>query len=170
MCSLGAGPRAVLDADAATYKRWYKHVDIANVDTCTELMALVERGSDIIHLSATVALGGWLTGSDAPVQGTDLISMCSEHQVKLLWIASENSPEHYISGFRAVGKRLNLVMTISRNGESFTGFLDGLLSRISRGAELPNAWTAMAPQTPGCARPDLPSCIFFAGWPDARLR
>ena len=28
----------------------------------------------------------------------------------------------------------------------------------------------MAPQTPGCARPDLPSCIFFAGWPDARLK
>jgi hypothetical protein len=157
------------EADAATYKRWYKHVDIANVDTSTELMALVEGGSDIIHLTATVASGGWLTGGDHPAQGTDLISKCGEYQVKLLWIASENSPEQYISGFRASGKRLNLVMTISRNGDSFTGFLDGLLSRISQGTALPNAWTAMAPQTPGRARPDLPSCIFFAGWPDARL-
>jgi hypothetical protein len=133
-------------------------------------MTLVKRGSDIIHLSAMVAPGGWLSGGDSLVQGTDLIARCSEHQVKLLWIASENRSEHYISGFRAAGKRLNLVLTISRNGESFAGFLDGLLSRISQGAPLPGAWAAMAPQTPGCAQPDLPSCIFFAGWPDARLR
>lgn len=41
LCNLGSGPRHVLDADVAKYKRWYSHVDVAYVDTCSEPMALV---------------------------------------------------------------------------------------------------------------------------------
>ena len=72
-------------------------------------------------------------------------------------------------GFGAAGKPLNLIMTISRNGANFEGFLEGLLSRVSHGSTLPSAWAAMAPQLPGSRQQALPSCIFFAGRPDARL-
>lgn len=170
VCTLGDSFRTMRDSDAAAYRRWYKCVDIAAFDTVSELLAATRLGNDIIHLSASLGPGGWLSASDARVLGTDLIAKCSEQQVKLLWIASENKPDDYVSGFRAAGKRLNLVMTLDRNGESFTSFLNELLSRISQGARLPNAWAAMAPQVPGSVRPGQPGCIFFAGWPDASFR
>jgi hypothetical protein len=89
--------------------------------------------------------------------------------VKLLWIASDNPPEGYIKHFRARGKKLNLVMTISRKGEKFTDFLGGLLAQMAQGTTMPTAWVKLAPQSPKTAS-DAPECIFFAGRGGVLLR
>jgi hypothetical protein len=89
----------------------------------------------------------------------------------LLWVASENKPEAYIRGFKAAGKRLNLVMTINRNGSKFLPFLEKLLSRMSAGETMPAAWVSVSPQGPNDPRQqDSPACIFSAGRGGVRLR
>ena len=103
------------------------------------------------------------------ISGTELIEKCCDAGLKLLWIASENPPDGYIKNFRARGKKLNLVMTISRKGEKFTDFLDGLLAQMSQGTTMPTAWVNLVPQRPKTAS-DAPECIFFAGRGGVLLR
>lgn len=169
VCTLDTCFGAQLEADASVYSCHYKRVDVAVYQSIGELVKAVDLSYDIVHMFTRLAPGGLLVDPEGSILGSDLIAKCCEKDVKVLWIASENKSDDYIKGFGAAGKPLNLIMTISRNGANFEGFLEGLLSRVSHGSTLPSAWAAMAPQLPGSRQQALPSCIFFAGRPDARL-
>jgi hypothetical protein len=125
-----------------------------------------------VHLFCDALPDGNITDSrGAKIAGTSLIQSCCNSDVKLLWVASENKREAYIRGFKAAGKRLNLVMTINRNGSKFLPFLEKLLSRMSAGETMPAAWVSVSPQGPNDPRQqDSPACIFSAGRGGVRLR
>jgi len=96
-----------------------------------ELMDAVSRSPDIIHLFCDVSPGGEIANPNGtPVVGTELLDRCCEFNVKLLWIASDNESGGYIAGFKARGKRMNLVMTLKRNDPKFSRFLDQILFRM----------------------------------------
>lgn len=42
------------------------------------------------------------------ITGTELIQRCCDQKVKLLWVASDNSPDGYIKGFAALASALTL--------------------------------------------------------------
>jgi hypothetical protein len=167
VCSLGEQDSPQLKGDAAVYDRYFRHVSASGFGSVAELLRGIDAGYDVVHLFGSLGPNG-LIAADAALAGSDLISRCCERGVKLLWVARENSPEDYVAGLPAGGKRVNLIMTIRRNA-GFEEFLSAILSRVSRGETLPHAWTKEAPQVPNGPHRDLPSCIFFAGWPAAML-
>ena len=118
-----------------------------------------------MHLFCDVSPDGTITDNQgAKIAGTTLIQSCCNSDVKLLWVASENKAEGYIKGFKAAGKRLNLVMTINRNRSKFPKFLEKLLSRMSTGETMPGAWVSISPQRPNDPhQQESPACIFAAG-------
>jgi len=138
--------------------------------TIHELLQTI-GGYDVVHLFVDVSPIGLMVDASAnEISGTDLIEKCCDSGVKLLWVASDNKPEGYIKGFKPV-KPLNLVMTIHRNGPAFATFLGQLLSRMSGGEAMPNAWAPLAPQAAGDPHRDrLPATIFSAGSGGARFR
>ncbi len=162
--------RESFDADSEVYMRHYRCVDALLLSGIAGLLGAIENSYDIVHLFSPLAPGGLLmdTGGMTLI-GSELIERCCERDVKLLWIANENKAEDYVKGFRVAGKPLNLILTISRNGTRFTGFLDKLLSRIASGETLPVAWAALVPQANGPWQQDLPGCIFFAGRAGAKV-
>lgn len=169
VCSLDPCPTVLLQGDAGAYSRYYKHVDILVFQRISALLRAIELRYDMVHLFCPLAPGGRLVDADSTLFGSDLIARCCESGVKLLWVANENNADDYVSGFRAAGRRVNVVMTVDRNGANFDGFLEDLLCRVSQGDTLPSAWTAVVPQAAGEWQKGAPSCIFFAGLPDAKL-
>jgi hypothetical protein len=171
LCTLGQKFAQFLRDDRTSYSRFYPAVTATDFSTIKQLSQAIEKGYDIVHLFCEVSPSGMIVdGRGNTTTGTSLIEKCSDSDVKLLWIASENKAEGYIKGFKLAGKHINLVMTISRNGPKFSAFLEKLLSKLSRGETMPVAWAALAPQAPGRSQQDLPSCIFAAGRLDVRLR
>jgi len=169
VCAVGSGFDGLLKRDADAYKNHYSVTTAATFAGIDELLRAIREGQyDVVHLLCRVDSSGQIDGSGT--RGTELIEDCCASGVKLLWVASENEPDAYIKGFYARGKRLNLVMTIRRNGQNFAEFLDHLLSRMLNGDAMPVAWNDLCPQVPGSAHPDAPECIFFAGRGGVRLR
>ena len=158
----------LLAEDADVYKRYYTVTTALSLRGPEDVIMAVERGFDIVHLLCDFGSCGSIAGSS--VTGDALIDKCCRSGVKLLWVASNNKPDAYIKGFSAGVRALNLVMTINRNGQKFSIFLDQLLSRMSRGDTMPIAWNALAPQIPGLQHSDAPELIFAAGLGSARFR
>lgn len=170
LCTLEQKFTQLLRDDNVSYSHFYS-VTPKEFSTIKQLSQAIEQGYDIVHLFCDVSQGGMVAdGQGHSITGTLLVEKCSNSDVKLLWIASENKADGYIKGFKLAGKHINLVMTISRNGSKFSTFLQKLLSKLSRGETMPVAWAALAPQAPGQGQQDLPSCIFAAGRPGVRLR
>lgn len=158
--------------DSNCYSQFYHTPTVLILKSIQELLATIEKRYDIVHLFCDVSTEGTIAdGRGGKIAGTTVIQSCCDSDVKLLWVASENKPESYINGFKAAGKRLNLVMTVSRNGSKFAPFLEKLLSRMSMGESMPAAWIAISPQSPKDPRhQDSPSCIFSAGRGGVKLR
>jgi hypothetical protein len=164
VCGLGAQFTELVTADGRIWKRFYPSVTANIVSELSELFECLERRYDAVHLFCQTSPRGVITDDKGrTVTGTDIIQKCADCDVKLLWIASDNTSEAYITGFNAKGKRLNLVMTIGRQGANFGDSLEKLLSRMSRGERMPVAWNALWPQIPNASHPDAPNSIFFAG-------
>jgi len=169
--TLGREFAQLLRDDSSSYSRFYPAVTATDFSTIKQLSQAIEKRYDIVHLFCDVSPSGMvLDGRGNTISGTSLIEKCADSDVKLLWIANENTSEGYIKGFKLAGKRINLVMTTNRNGSKFSTFLEKLLSKLSRGETMPMAWGALAPQIPSRSQQDLPSCIFAAGHPGVRLR
>jgi hypothetical protein len=169
VCCLDSGSREAFIADSEVYLRHYSLVDVFS-SGIGDLLGTIEKGYDIVHMFSRLKPGGLLAdASDVTLPGSELIEKCCKRDVKLLWIANENNPDDYVKGFKAAGRPLNLIMTISRNGTKFTSFLEKLLSRISSGEALPAAWAALVPQAEGPWQRNLPGCIFFAGRANVKL-
>ena len=171
VCALDPKFAEFLRIDSVSYSRSYPGVTVREFSTMDELSEAIDQRYDIVHLFCDVSPNGMVSDrSGNTITGTSLIERCCDSDVKLLWVANENKPEDYIKGFKTAGKRINLVMTISRNGSKFSAFFEKLLSRMSSGETMPVAWAALVPQAPGPWQQDLPGCIFGAGRPGARLR
>ncbi len=162
----------LLKADIRTYSQSYPNTTTATLTKIDDFLVMIERGYDIVHLFSEVSPVGLITdGAGTTLTGTRLIEVCCDSDVKLLWVASENSADGYIKGFNLGGKHINLVMTINRNGSKFSSFLDSLLSRMSQGETMPAAWVAIAPQGPrDPPHQELPATIFAAGRGGVRFR
>jgi hypothetical protein len=158
--------------DSTSYSRFYRAPTIAVFAGVQELLETIGKGYDIVHLFCDVSQHGTIIGSNGTTgTGASLIQSCCDSDVKLLWVASENKPDGYIKGFRTDGKRLNLVMTMSRNSSKFSAFLEKILSKMSAGETMPVAWVAVAPQSLQDPRhQESPACIFAAGRGGVKLR
>jgi hypothetical protein len=168
VCALNSRFADLVRADSETYKRCYPATTATTFSNIDELIKAITRGYDVVHLLCDVSPSGAIDGSN--IIGTELIERCCASNVKLLWVASSNAAEGYIKGFKARGKRLNLVMTIDRHGPQFSNFLEKLLTRMSSGDAMPAAWNELCPQVPGSSHQDSPDAIFFAGRGTVRLR
>jgi hypothetical protein len=171
VCSLDTRFDEFLNGDAGVYRHHYRATTTNVFATIQDLIKALGQKYDVVHLLCDVSSRGEITdGSGNNITGTQLIQRCCEENVKLLWIASDNQPQGYVTGFGARGKRLNLVMTIDRNGPNFSDFLQKLLFRMFCGDSMPVAWNDLASQIPGSPHPDAPGLIFFAGRGAVRLR
>jgi hypothetical protein len=162
----------VASADRACYSQFYPAPSQFAFENVQELFAAISKGYDVVHLFCDVTSYGNITD----VQGqetaaTGLIQKCTESDVKLLWVASENKAEGYIMGFKAAQKPLNLVLTLDRKGSRFSDFLQNILRKMSAGETMPAAWVSVSPQSSNDPRnQDAPTCIFAAGRGAVRLR
>jgi hypothetical protein len=172
VCSLDPKFAELLKVDSNSYGQFYPSPAVISCAGIQELSGAIRKGYDIVHLFCDASPEGVVTDRmGATVTGADLIQMCCDSGVKLLWLASENKPDAYIRGFKSEGKRLNLVMTIRRRDAQFSVFLKKLLSKMSAGETMPVAWVAISPQSPSDpSRKDSPECIFAAGRAAAKLR
>lgn len=158
-------------SDAEVYSRFYPLTEVTKFDSAGTLFQSLAKGYDIVHIYADAGSSGRLSDSTKSlITGSELIEKCCDSDAKLLWVASENQPDAYINGFKAKGRRINLVMTISRSGNNFSTFLHKLLSKMAAGETMPVAWAALVPQAEGPWQKELPGCIFFAGRASVTLR
>lgn len=163
----------LMKADSRSYSQFYAPPAEMAFTNAQDLLRAIVQGYDIVHLFCDVSPNGNINdGRGNEVASTGLLERCFESNVKLLWLASENKPEGYIKGFRAVaGKPLNLVLTIDRKSARFSSFLENLLSKMSAGETMPVAWVAVSPQNSNDPRnQNAPACIFSAGRGGVRLR
>jgi hypothetical protein len=171
VCGLGPQFQQLVSADAEIYARYYRSLETTTFSEIQGLIDAIARPRDIVHLLCDVLPSGEITDHTGErLTGTRLLKHCCDSNVKLLWIASDNEPQSYITGFKARAEPLNIVMTLQRNGPKFSSFLDQILFRMFYGDSLPVAWVDIAPQIPGSSNPDLPSAIFYAGRGGVRLR
>jgi hypothetical protein len=152
VCSLGEGTAGGFeDADAKVYSTYYRHVDVAvgqGVDDF--LRSVAGNGYDVIHLFCELDEDGEVVGGQgARLNADTLFEVCKEADVKVLFIAGDNPREHcdvFVRRKRYTGVMLNVVMTVSRLGDRFPFFLEGLLRGMSAGKTMPYAWVDVAPQ------------------------
>jgi hypothetical protein len=169
----GLDPRfeELVTMDSEVYRRFYTSTASALFPCIAELEAAISHRYDIVHLFCDVRQNGTIMSRENEMSGTTLLQTCCDRNVKILWIASDNEADRYISGFNARGKRINFVMTLRRNGSKFPQFLDKLLFRMRCGDTLPVAWSDLCPQIPADkAHSGVPTCIFFAGRGGAKFR
>lgn len=111
---------------------------------------------DVLMLYCTIDSSGRLQG-----ERRRLREIIRDSQAPIVVVASENPPEGYIAAGPATpDSHANLVMTISRNGQSFQRFFRGLFERMFSGKTMPMAWVELAPQIPGQDHVDAPETIF----------
>jgi hypothetical protein len=117
VCSIDPQAQELFEADYAVYLSHYRTVESRLVSNVAELLDALSKGYDIVHLFCGLSGGGQLADPDGnTLVGTELIGICCQNDVKLLWMANENKADGYIKGFRAAARRLNLIMTLNRNG------------------------------------------------------
>jgi hypothetical protein len=171
VCSFDAKFSELIKSDSEVYSSCYPSTTASEFSGIPHLKAALAQQPDIAHLFCDVSLDGVITDARGnTITGTELIELCCDSDVKLLWIASANKPEGYIKAFNPRGKRINLVMTLNRLGPNFSHFLGNLLAQMSLGEAMPVVWNQLCPQMPRSAHPDAPECIFFAGRGGVRLR
>jgi hypothetical protein len=170
VCALDNRFDELVKKDAEIYGRHYKATTTTIFPGLQALLERLEQNFDIVHLVCDVTQNGTISDATGKeITGTELIQRCCDHDVKLLWCASDNPAERYIKGFGARGKRLNLVMTLARKGSNFSSSLEKLLSQMAHGETMPNAWNNLWPQVPGAPHPDAPESIFYAGRASVKL-
>lgn len=151
VCSLGAGTAEGFEvADAKVYSTYYRHVDVAVGQGVDDFLRSVgESGYDVIHLFCELEEDGEIVGGQgARLCADTLFEVCAEADVKLLFMAGENPSENcevFVRRKRYTNVMLNIVMTISRLGDNFPFFLEGLLGGMSAGKTMPYAWVDVIP-------------------------
>ena len=170
VCALDSRFDDLLKEDSEIYGRYYRGTTTAGLPSIQAMLGRLEQKVDIVHLICDVTEAGRIRdASGREITGTELIQRCCDHDVKLLWAASDNPGERYVKGFGARGKRINLVMTLKRKSSNFPSFLQEILSRMADGETMPVAWNTICPQIPRSEHKDAPESIFLAGRGGVRL-
>jgi hypothetical protein len=157
-----------MQIDSDIYRKFYSKI-YGKISNIRELNNSLPQ-YDVVHLHCDLGPTGEITDStSAAIPAEDFLRSCTQANVKMLWIASDNPAKKYIAGFKVRGTRLNLVMTLERKNPSFGHFLERLLSLISAGDALPIAWNKLCPQIPGRDHPDTPETIMVVGRGSVRL-
>ena len=110
---------------------------------------------DVLFLYATLGDGGTLQGTEHYLRAT-----IRDSGAKIVVVASEN-PNPAPERSKPVYGRANLVITIARNGASFSKFFRELFAQMKKGKPMPMAWVKLAPQIPNREHPDCPGTIFL---------
>ena len=111
---------------------------------------------DVLFIYCDISSDGRIDGSQSGLR--EIIRDSGAHVVI---VASENSSESYVAAGKQTGYgRANLVLTLQRNGPSFTSFFRRLFAEMTKGVSMPAAWGKLAPQVPDDDHPDCPGTIF----------
>ena len=111
---------------------------------------------DVLFIYCDITSDGRIAGSHSSLR--EIVRDSSAHVVI---VASENPGESCIAAGKQTGYgRVNLVLTLQRNGTSFTSFFRRLFAEMTKGVSMPVAWVKLAPQVPEYEHPDCPATIF----------
>ncbi len=113
---------------------------------------------DVLFIYSDIESDGTVRGS-----ASTLRRILEQSGAVVVVVASENPGENYVALPPNSSDGVNLVMTIERRGDVFTGFFQSLLKQMSQGVPMPVAWVALAPQVPGDEHQRCPGTIFAAG-------
>jgi len=130
------------DRDANIYSMHY--ADVTNTPLAGDhsvIDVIKSRPFDVVHLLVNVGPDGTIGQTYAK----QILRTCAKMDVKLVFVASDNPGDVYVSHFKP--GPYNLVMTLERKGEKFWAFLDALLSKMTLGKTMLSAWVEIAPQT-----------------------
>src|SRR5579862_7388990 len=104
-CAIDNRFDSLLKTDSEIYGRYYRATTTEVIPSINALVRRLRQKFDIVHLMADVTERGTICDSTGQeTTGTELIQYCCDHDVKLLWVASDNPPGNYIKGFVARGK------------------------------------------------------------------
>jgi len=171
VCALGAKHEDLGKNDERIYKRFYPATDSFVATTIAELRNVLTKGYDIVHLLCDVDLQGALSDpTGARLPGAELLKICVDSGVKLLWIATDNFAEQYNAGFQPKGMKLNVVLTERRLGPNCSLFIDNLLTKLSAGESFSKAWNVASKPEGKSVQPDVPHTITFLGRGSVVLR
>ncbi len=162
VCAVGDGHEKELAEDAAIYRAYFPEAVVERYLTAALFMAALAQRYDVVHVLAAVDAQGRVAGSENT--GTAFIGHAASYGTKLLWFAASNAADGYVTDFKTGKDRINLVMTINRQGDDLPDFVNDLFSRMRRGMKMPVAWNDMAPQIPGRPQPNVPEQIYAAGF------
>ncbi|MBI3097683.1 MAG: SseB family protein [Planctomycetes bacterium] len=134
--------------DAALYEGFYPGAERRVVADGEELRSVIRAGRhDIVHLLGDFKEDGSLrVGPGTRIPLADLLALCEDAGVKLLWLANVQWFDRGDELPR--DSAMHLIITHSRN-EYFSSFLRSVLERMSQGVPLPKALTETAPEASG---------------------
>jgi hypothetical protein len=113
-------------------------------------------GCDVLLLYCDITSDGRISNSQIGLR-----EIIRDSGARVAIVATENPSESYIAAGKQTGYgRANLVLTLQRNGTSFTSFFRRLFTEMTKGVSMPVAWVKLAPQVPGHERSDRPATIF----------
>lgn len=157
VCDLDAKHADLLKNDERIYRRFYPSTTSLSATVLADFRQALANGCDVAHVFCDVSADGSVADvPQARTAGADLLKLCVNAGVKLLWIASDNFPEPYDAGFNAKGLKLNVVLTERRLGPNFSLFLDNLLTKMSAGEPFSKAWNVASRPEGKSVQPDVP--------------
>ena len=125
---------AMADCDAGIYEKYYVNVANTPVSDADALVDIIKAGAfDLVHVLANVNSDGTIGRTRAD----RVFRTCAKKDVKLLFFASENPCETYVTHCET--RRLNKLLMIQRKGDKFLVFLEAMLSKMSSGTDWPTA-------------------------------
>lgn len=145
---MGESAQAWVSADAEALRPMFSSI--------SESVTL-ETSLDVLLIYGEIAIDG-----DIKNCKKSLRELIRDSGSKIVVFANDNPAENYIAATKPDDGygQANLVMTLSRNGESFTDFFEQLFGMMFGGVTMPVAWCELCPQIPGQHPEGLPDTIF----------
>lgn len=145
---LGDSRDAILEAesDASKYNVYYKNIELRKSMNAQEFLVLLSTESfDIVHLHGAYDKRVIFKDSTGfALRLSDIKRACDFAKVKLLWLPTPNKLEWLHNNPVLDTPTFSMVLTGSR-GSNYPKFLSSILSRLSRGDSLQNAWMQVIP-------------------------
>jgi hypothetical protein len=134
------------ETDAAKYAVYYKHLEQRKSLNAQEFLVLLSTENfDIVHLHGQFDKRAIIKDSTGfSLRLSDIKRACDYADVKLLWLSSANKPE-WLKGNEVLDKPSFAIALTGSRGNAFPKFLSSILSRLSRGDNLNNAWEQVLP-------------------------
>ena len=117
---------------------------------------------DVLLIYVAVCMNGALRGTDSTLR-----QIIYESGAKIVVVANENDPAHYILSLKQAGNgHANIVLTIDRRGWIFASFLNRLFEIMAKGISMPVHGFALHRSDPGKIIPTAHQ-PFFSAKPEA---